>query len=284
MDHYSPVARATRFVIYVLAVVVPIAIALAVVGTTPSLLEKVPAEHRDTVAAIGDGAVRLSGGNGGIFRPHEADAADTTIPGAPRPLHGEWSPRRPEDHPPPAGLRADLDYAVMTTESGHIAHWPCGREIPVSTIGSPPGVIGDIVWAVDVLAWTSGLPLRYVGPAVEHDRRAEGTISVTFGHHPDFDLSPTIAGVGGPSVMWADGRISEGAVTLRPEKMNPYGGDPGTRAVILHELMHAIGVTHAAHGRPEVMAPETAPLPQTLLGYGDRFALHVVGCPGPTAG
>ena len=33
--HYSPVARATRFVIYVLAVVVPIAIALAVVGTTP---------------------------------------------------------------------------------------------------------------------------------------------------------------------------------------------------------------------------------------------------------
>ena len=114
--HYSPVARATRFVIYVLAVVVPIAIALAVVGTTPSLLEKVPAEHRDT-----------------------------TIPGAPRPLRGEWSPRRPGDHPPPAGLRADLDYAVMTTESGHIAHWPCGREIPVSTIGAPPGVIGDIV-------------------------------------------------------------------------------------------------------------------------------------------
>ena len=82
MDHYSPVACATRCVIYVLAVVVPIAIALAVVGTTPSLLEKVPAEHRNTVAAIGEGAVRLSGGNGGDLRSQVANAADATLPGA----------------------------------------------------------------------------------------------------------------------------------------------------------------------------------------------------------
>jgi len=88
MDHYSPLARATRIAIYVLAVTVPVVIALAVVGTTPYLLDKVPERHRNTVAAIGEGAVRLSGGNGGIFRAGDARAVDTTIPGAPVPLRG----------------------------------------------------------------------------------------------------------------------------------------------------------------------------------------------------
>ncbi|MDN4505586.1 hypothetical protein [Dietzia maris] len=60
-------ARAIRIVIYVLAVVIPVAIALALVGTIHYLLAKVREQHRDTVAAIGEGAVRLSGGNGGIF-------------------------------------------------------------------------------------------------------------------------------------------------------------------------------------------------------------------------
>ncbi|MCZ4540492.1 UNVERIFIED_ORG: hypothetical protein EDC92_10578 [Dietzia maris] len=280
MDYYSPLARATRIVIYILAVVIPVAIALAVVGTTPYLLAKVPEQHRSTVAAIGEGAVRLSGGNGGIFGSPRtpATAAQYPLPAGTMPYKGEWSPRRAQDFSAPAGLRTGLDYSVMTTDGGHITHWPCGHEIQVSTFGAPSGNVGDVVWAVDTLAWTSGLPLRYAGPGAEHAREAEGTISVTFGHHPDFDLDPTIAGVGGPTALWADGRISRGAVTLRPEKMNPYGGDPGTRTVILHELMHAVGVNHAADHRAEVMAPQTAPIPQTILGYGDRFALHMVGC------
>ena len=282
MDHYSPVARATRFVIYVLAVVVPIAIALAVVGTTPSLLEKVPAEHRDTVAAIGEGAVRLSGGNGGIFRSQEANAADTTIPGVPRPLHGEWAARRPEDYPPPAGLAAGHDYSVHVTDDGHVAHWPCEHEIPVRSFHAPPGSEADLAWAVETLAFSSGLPLRYLGPGVEADRDGEGAISVTYGDHPDF-WDPQVAGVGGPAVL-PRGLIIQGAVTLRPESVNPIPGDPWTRSLTLHELMHAVGITHAAPYSPEIMAERSAHPPQTLLGYGDRFALHVVGCSGSATG
>lgn len=280
MDHYSPAARAVRFLVYLFAVTVPVVIALAVIGTTPYLLDKVPDEHRGTVAAIGAGAVRASGGNGGLFGSGaSANAADAVVPGRMTPQRGEWSPRRPEDFSAPAGLQAGLDYAVVTTDSGYIGHWPCGHEIPVWTYGSPPGNAGDVAWAVETLAWESGLPLRYAGPGPEHDRESEGAITVTFGHHPDFDLATTIAGIGGPTALWANGLISGGAVTLRPEMMDPYGGDPGTRTVILHELMHAVGVNHAADHRAEVMAPQTAPEPQTILGYGDQYALHLVGCP-----
>ncbi|WP_235026666.1 hypothetical protein [Dietzia lutea] len=282
MDHYSPVARATRFVIYVLAVVVPIAIALAVVGTTPSLLEKVPAEHRDTVAAIGEGAVRISGGNGGIFRSQEANAADTTIPGAPRPLHGEWSPRRLEDYPPPAGLVAGVDYSLEVSEDGYVAHWPCDHEIPVRSFDAPPGSEADLAWAVETLAFASGLPLRYLGPGTESDREAEGALSVTYGDHPEFH-GTDVAGVGGPTV-WPRGLIMRGSVTLRPDQIGPVPGDPWTRSLTLHELMHAVGITHAVPYGPEVMAERPAYPPQVLLGYGDRFALHVVGCPGPPTG
>lgn len=48
--------------------------------------------------------------------------------------------------------------------------------------------------------------------------------------------------------------------------------------------MHALGITHAAPYAPEIMAERSAYPPQTLLGYGDRFALHVVGCRGSAIG
>ena len=61
MDYNSPTARITRFFVYLLAVSVPMIIGLAVVGTTPYLLDKVPEQHRDTVAAIGDGGGAVLG-------------------------------------------------------------------------------------------------------------------------------------------------------------------------------------------------------------------------------
>ncbi|MCT2029802.1 hypothetical protein M3D00_06490, partial [Dietzia cinnamea] len=271
MDHYSPVARATRFVIYVLAVVVPVAIALAVVGTTPYLLDKVPEEHRGTVAAIGEGATRLSGGNGGIFRPQEANAADTTIPTAPRPLRGEWSPRRPEDYPPPAGLVAGLDYAVETTDDGYLAHWPCEHGIPVRSFDAPPGSEADLIWAVETLAFASGLPLRYTGPGSPAEKDAEGAISVTYGDHPMFHTHGA-AGVGGGAV-WPRGLILQGSVVIQPGQVSPFPGDPWSRRLSLHELMHAVGVDHAGPHRPEIMTEKPDSDHQTILGYGDRFAL-----------
>lgn len=137
MTYWRP-HPAISAIVYFLAFTVPIAIVLAVIGTTPSLLEKVPVEHRATIAAFGEGAARLSGSDGGIFGFDSADAANAPVRGAPlpQPRNGEWSPRRPGDYPPPAGLAEGIDFSIELTDSGHIAHWPCEHEIPVRSFGA----------------------------------------------------------------------------------------------------------------------------------------------------
>lgn len=265
------------WLIYPLAFVVPTVLALAVIGSTPTLLEKVPEQHRGTVAAIAEGATRM---NGGLLPAADAGPANSIIPNVPvaLPRHGEWSPRRPEDYPPPAGLIDGVDFAVETTDDGFLAHWPCDHEIPVRTYEAPPGSEADLAWAVETLAFASGLPLRYAGPGTEADREGEGAISVTYGDHPDFHGSD-IAGLGGGAV-WPRGLILQGSVTVRPGQVSDSPGDPWSRSLTLHELMHAVGIDHAAPHRAEVMTAAHGPGIQTILGYGDRFALHVVGCPG----
>lgn len=276
--------RRTRAVVsalaYLVALAVPVALVLAVVGSSPSLLEKVPAEYRGTVAAFGDGAARLSGSEGGIFGFDDDDNATgtphTTIGSLPPPGQGEWAPRRPEDFTPPAGLTPGLDYHVETTTEGHITHWPCGEEIPVRTFDAPPGSEGDLLWALQTLAEASGLPLRYAGPGSDAQRDADGAISVRYGDHPLF-ANPEVAGVGGVTA-WTNGMVSRGSVTLKPGQITSFPGDPWSRRLTLHELMHAVGVGHAADERAEIMTTRRPENYQVELGPGDRFALFMVGC------
>ena len=275
MTYWRPHPAITA-VIYLFAIAVPIAIGLAVVGSSPTLLAKVPEEHRDTVAAFGDGAARLSGSDGGIFGFDDAHAANTTVQGLPLPSHGEWSPRSPNNFPPPTGLIPGRDFSVETTSSGLIAHWPCGHEIPVRSFGAPPGSEGDLIWAVETLAFASGLSLHYAGPGSDDQRDAEGAISVYYGDHPMF-VDPQIAGVGGVST-YQNGLAVRGSVTLRPDQITPFPGDPWSRSLTLHELMHAVGIDHAMPYGPEVMAERPGYPPPTILGHGDQFALHMVGC------
>nr|WP_241730734.1 hypothetical protein [Dietzia cercidiphylli] len=250
--------------------------ALAVVGSSPALLAMVPEEHRGTVASFGEGAARVSGGDGGLFRPAHADAANSTVPGTAVPLRGEWSPRRAADIQPPAGLIAGVDYAVEATEDGYLAHWPCEHEIPVRSYDAPPGSESDLAWAVETLAFASGLPLRYAGPGAEGEREGDGAISVTYGDHPMFHTHGA-AGVGGAAV-WPRGLILRGSVTLQPEQITPVPGDAWSRSLTLHELMHAVGIDHAGEFRTEIMTSRRISDTQTILGHGDQFALRLVGC------
>ncbi|MCD2261523.1 hypothetical protein K3888_02300 [Dietzia aurantiaca] len=275
MTYWRPHPAITA-VVYLLAITVPIAIVLAVIGSSPTLLEKVPEEHRGTVAAFGDGAARLSGSDGGIFGFDDAGASNSTVQGLPLPRHGDWSLRRPGGYPPPAGLTSGIDYSVQISEDGHITHWPCEHEIPVRSFDATPGSEGDLIWAIETLAFASGLPLRYAGPGTDDERDAEGAISVFHGDHPMFS-DPEVAGVGGVAA-WPHGLVLQGAVTLRPGQVTPYPGDPWSRSLTLHELMHAVGVDHAVPYGPEVMAERPGPYPPTILGAGDQFALHMVGC------
>lgn len=275
MTYWRPHPAITA-VVYLLAITVPIAIVLAVIGSSPTLLEKVPEEHRGTVAAFGDGAARLSGSDGGIFGFDDAGASNSTVQGLPLPRHGDWSPRRPGDYSSPAGLASGIDYSVEITEDGHITHWPCEHEIPVRSFDAPPGSEGDLIWAIETLAFASGLPLRYAGPGTDGERDAEGAISVFHGDHPMFS-DPEIAGVGGVAA-WPHGLVLQGAVTLRPGQVTPYPGDPWSRRLTLHELMHAVGVGHAGDHRHEIMTTRRLDDFRTALGPGDQFALHMVGC------
>lgn len=281
--------RAARAVATLVAVAVSLALALAVIGSSPTLLAKVPAEFRGGVAAFGAGAARLSGSHGGTFgfdddNTRAAVDADTgggqgaVIEGQPLPLprHDEWPPRRPEDFVTPAGLVPGVDFHVETTDEGNIAHWPCTQEIPVRTYDAPPGSEGDLIWAVETLALASGLPLRYAGPGTEAERDVDGAISVHHGDHPMFS-NPEVAGVGGV-MTWSTGLVSQGSVTLKPGQITTFPGDPWSRTLTLHELMHAVGVGHAAERRAEIMTTRRPSDFVTELGPGDRFALYMVGC------
>lgn len=282
MSKYWRPHPAITSIVYLFAIAVPVALVLAVVGSSPTLLDKVPPEYRDTVAAFGDGASRLAGADGGIFGFDDAaavttGAGNTTIDGGlPLPLHGDWSARRPEEYPPPAGLTPGVDFAVETTDRGYIAHWPCAHEIPVRSFDAPPGSEGDLIWAVDTLAAASGLWLVYAGPGTDDQRDAEGAISVYYGDHPAFN-NPEIAGVGGAQV-WPHGLALRGSVTVKPGQVTPFPGDPWSRSLTLHELMHAIGLDHSRAYGPEIMAERPGHPPRSEFGRGDLFALQMVGC------
>ncbi|MEH6820634.1 MAG: hypothetical protein V7706_11890 [Dietzia psychralcaliphila] len=278
MKTHRTVPSGLTLLAYLVAFAVPVVLGVAAVGSSPYLLSKVvPEEHRETVASFGTAAASLSGAGGGLFSPAaEIGEQRYTIPGTPVAHEGEWSPRLADDYPAPEGLVPGVDFAVEIVDDTYIAHWPCRHDVPVWSFDAPPGSEADLAWAVETLASASGLALRYAGPGSEEDREGRGAISVTYGDHPMFH-NAEVAGVGGPAI-WPEGLILQGSVTLRPDQISPVPGDPWSRALTMHELMHAVGVDHAARHSREIMAERPGPDPQMHLGTGDRFALHLVGC------
>lgn len=278
MFRYRTTPTAVTFIAYLTLLAVPVVLVLSVVGSSPYLLAKVvPEDHRSAVASFGIDVPGLSEWGASSY-PVAADTSPGrySMVGSGPMRRGTWTPRRLSDYPPPAGLAPGLDFAAETSDDGVIAHWPCDHEIPVWSFDAPPGSEADLAWSVEMLAFYSGIALRYAGPGSEKDRESDGAISVTYGDHPMFQTS-NVAGVGGATV-WENGRITQGSVTLRPDSVVPVPGHPWTRSLTLHELMHSMGVDHAAAHGPEVMASAPGPYPQPILGHGDQFALHLVGC------
>lgn len=277
-NRYRTAPSGLTVISYLAVLISLVALSLTIVGSFPYLVERVvPEKHRDTVSAFGWDIPGVSTrGADAASRSSASGWGNSPAAGPATVQRGEWEPRHLDDFPPPTGLTLGVDFDVHTTDSGHIAHWHCGEDIPVWVFDPPPGSEGDIVWAVDTITGASGLPLRYAGIGASEDKEVDGSIAVTYGDHPDFHTSDA-AGLGGPSALWADGRISKGSVVIRPNSWSYVGGEQRHRALILHEIMHAIGILHSAEGRPEVMAP-TAVTPQATLGAGDMFALYLVGC------
>lgn len=85
----------TLAIVHLFLLAVPVAVVLAVIGSSPTLLEKVPPEYRDTVAAFGDGAARLSGaerGGSGLDDDDTTGTPHTAIEALPCPVTSTGRP------------------------------------------------------------------------------------------------------------------------------------------------------------------------------------------------
>jgi hypothetical protein len=171
-----------------------------------------------------------------------------------------------------AALVEGVDYAYLEKTGGRPDRWSCTTPIQVGlTAGAPSGASAAVRAAVERIASVSGLPLRY-GDAAEPQITVSYVPTSTvqrLGHEDDaVGVTRTTAAAG--AYVHADVDIAADAVVNRT-------GSATAGLVLLHELMHAVGLGHAT-ATDEVMAPVLDPQKAPDLGLGDVAALESVGC------
>ncbi|GAA2111914.1 hypothetical protein GCM10009726_28290 [Nocardioides furvisabuli] len=195
-----------------------------------------------------------------------------------------WPTTGPTGTPPPV--------PTPTTGLGDPAHWAyIGGTDPIAWNSCAPipwsyapageyaGGLADMTRAVAAVSTRSGLQFSYVGAS-------GGKLHVDWS---DASATPAlgggVVGIGGPSYHVVDPAknggvrrlITSGRVTLDREEQLPTGFPTSERAgwgqIMMHELMHAVGLGHTV-GREQVMYPMAGAF---ALGAGDHTGLFNVG-------
>lgn len=176
----------------------------------------------------------------------------------------------------PEPLREGHDYTFMRKIGGEPLSWSCTAPILVATAGDVPGGTQEaLALAVGELRGASRLPLQVTGP----DSTADITVhyvahGTTRGH---ITLDGDALGKGGP--VSTNDRITSGLALI-------LSGDPLTDpttpdgvAVLIHELAHALGLSHADQSTGNLMVPIHSAGDGPALGPGDKAGLEQLGCP-----
>lgn len=193
----------------------------------------------------------------------------------------------------PTGAHAFL----MTTADGRpVTYDPCRPlHYVVNPTGMPPGGLELVRSAIREISAASGLafvedgvtlePLVEVRSPRQPQRYGDRWAPVLIGwvDAARFPLvSGDIAGVGGSSMAAPEGPGSEryvsGQVALSRDFFTAAvarpGGDANTRAVVMHELGHLVGLAHV-RDPGELMTESNSGI--TAFGPGDRQGLAAVG-------
>ncbi len=222
-------------------------------------------------------------------------------PAAPEPAPARSGPGSPGTSPGGGGSGADTGDAtgrgyrfLQTRDDGQPVRWSTCEPIEyvVRPDGEPAGARRLLEESIARLEDASGLRFSFAGTTDEGptkrrqpyqpDRYGARWAPVLVAYSdPDEDarLAGQAAGYGGPSyVSLGQGtpRYVSGSVVLDTEQMTSMGGEEATRAVMLHELGHVLGLAHV-EDRGQLMNPVLYGRRVTELQEGDRAGLQALG-------
>lgn len=183
------------------------------------------------------------------------------------------------------GTSSSYAFLRTRTATGEPVAWDHCEPIRyrVNPRGAPTGWAPLVRSAMDTVSEASGFELVYDGTTRERDfleRRPGAPVLVGWGDPTEFDqLAGDVAGFGGATAVVLGGRqrYVTGEVLLDEgdyAQMATLGRGGAMRLVLVHELLHVLGLDHV-DDRRELMYPTF--LDQGGLGPGDEEGLQRLG-------
>lgn len=169
---------------------------------------------------------------------------------------------------------------LATTSTGAPITWACEEpiEIVVNPQGAPRGYADMVSSAVDRVSQASGFEMVITGETDDRTFADRGAGPVLVGWADEGEvpaLTGYTAGVGGATYIEAGGggRAVGGMVVLDTDVFDWRLRSAAGEAIIMHELIHVLGLGHTEHGAELMAATHRG---QTELGEGDLAGLQAL--------